>query len=295
MKKIIFILTLGLLFTACSEDDAAPVVDPSTFYLYPLATFELENPGQQGAVFQERNDGDPAGTIVVNVSMDKAIAYLSFFTAVEDTLTPGIANVGEDYVVNDLTIPAYNTTGQLSIVVLSDNFPEPDETVSLIVKPLSGSDGEQYDKLFDPATEYLHLNFTIENAPTSNTALTMGLKWNEDQASDLDVVVFDANGNEFAIIASSANPEVGEIIPNTAPDGTYYVNIDDFAVEAPPVDYTFGFAKPNGEVVTIEGSLETDNPDQYTIDFSPSLASDTFRVVKIVKSGSTYEITSLVE
>jgi hypothetical protein len=178
MKKIVFILSLGLLFAACSEDDAAPIIDPATSDFYPLATFELVNPSSQGAAFVEAD----TDTILVNVTINEPIVYDSFFTAYPDSTNT--ATLGVDYEIIDMTIPAYQTTGQLQIVVFDDAFPEMDETVNLTVQPLEGSDGEQYDLLFDPATEYLQLSFTIEDNPTSTTALTAALKWNEDQAEE---------------------------------------------------------------------------------------------------------------
>lgn len=287
MKKLIYIFSFCLLFIGCEEDDMAPVVDPST---YPLATFDLQDPSQNGAVFEEKTNGDPIDTILITVTMDKAIAFNSEFTAYpgeDDTAT-----LGEDYIIKNAVIPAYATTGQMSIVILSDNFPEVDETVNLTVKPLEGSDGEEYDLLFHPDTQYLNLSFTIANT-NSEDDLTMAFEWNADQASDLDVVIFDDAGNEFSYVASADNPELGEIIPNSAPDGTYYVNIDDYAVEADEVEFTFTFHSPNGEVNSFDGVFVKADIPNYDSDYSTTLASDTYRFVQVEKSGSTYTLTYL--
>jgi hypothetical protein len=292
MKKIVFILSLGLLFAACSEDDAAPIIDPATSDFYPLATFELVNPSSQGAAFVEAD----TDTILVNVTINEPIVYDSFFTAYPDSTNT--ATLGVDYEIIDMTIPAYQTTGQLQIVVFDDAFPEMDETVNLTVQPLEGSDGEQYDLLFDPATEYLQLSFTIEDNPTSTTALTAALKWNEDQAEDIDMILFDDQGNILSTAGATANnPEVAEYLPvASAPDGTYYINIIPFTVAEPAFDFTFGFSEPNDEYTTFGGTFDTEDTDQYQtnqVDFGGGNVFTSYRLVEIVKTGSDYAMTQL--
>lgn len=292
MKKLVYILFIGLLFAACEEDDMAPVVDPSTHYMYPLASFELGDPSHDGAVFNEK-DADPltnvVDTIVVNITFDKPIPFATEFTVYPDSTST--ATLGEDYTVINAVVPANTTTGQLVIEITGDNFPEVDETANLTVKPID-TDGEQYDLMLDPATQFLNFSFTINNY-NSEDDLTMAFEWNADQASDLDVVIFDDAGNEFSYVASADNPELGEIIPNSAPDGTYYVNIDDYAVEADEVEFTFTFHSPNGEVNIFDGVFVKAEISNYDSDYSTTLASDTYRFVQVEKSGSTYTLTYL--
>lgn len=292
MKKLVYIFFIGLLFAACEEDEMAPVVDPSTHYMYPLASFEMQDPTQDGAVFEEK-DADPLtnviDSIIVNVTLDKPIPFKSEFTVYpgeEDTAT-----LEEDYKVTNAVIPPNTTSGVLIIEILGDNFPEIDETANLTIKPID-TDGEQYDLMLDPATEFIDVSFTIGNYNTED-ALTMAFEWNEEQASDLDIVIFDGSGNEFSYVASADNPELGEIIPNSAPDGTYYVNIDDYAIEADEVDFTFTFHAPNGEVTIYDGTFVKADIPNYDSDYSTTLASDTYRFVQVEKTGSTYTLTYL--
>lgn len=281
MKKIIFLLTAGSLVIACDKTEVAEVIDPNT---YPIATFEMEDPNQQGAIFEEAT----GGTIAIDVTLDRPVARNTEFTAYPTENNMAVPE--EEFEVSNAVISGSTTTGQINISILGDDFPEPDETVELMVKSVEGTDGESYDMLLNPATEPLILTFTIANS-NSDQALTVGLKWNEEQAVDIDMALMDSTGAELALQATGNNPEINEFIPNTAPDGTYYVSIQPYEIITPQFEYTFGISAPNGEITTFEGVFDTENLAAYTADSSQ--LGEVYRLVKIVKAGTNYTLTQL--
>jgi hypothetical protein len=284
MKKIFSILTIGLLLVSCDETEVKPVTDPNDF---PLVSFELTDPSQQGTVIPANADD---GTIAVSASMSKPSKYTTGITAVQ---TGGTAVEGEDFEVSGTTIPAYttSTTTPLMISVIPHPFPEEEKTVELQVGIEEGSDGEQYSLMYDPATNPLEVSFTIGTAHSPD-ALTVGLDWNEEQAVDIDMVLLDANGDELAYQATADVPEISQFLTNAAPDGTYYISIQPYEVITPQWEYTFGISEPNGDLTTFTGVFDGDNLGAYTADMSPTLG-EVYRLVKIVKNGSDYTMTEL--
>lgn len=286
MKKIFYILTVGLLFSACNNDDPIPEpLDPNT---YPTVTYTLENPSTEGSTLVQ-NDTD---TIVVTVTMSKPIKFPTSFIA---TQVGGTATAGTDFVLGSVDIPAYQTTGQFEIAILNNPLPEVLETVEIEV---SAEGPEWTESFFSPDSEPLLLNFSIASPSYNENAAIIGLSWNPEQASDLDILYLNDGGGLAAYSASAANPEIAEL-SNAVPDDTYYATLLPFAYSTPQFEYTFSIAKPNGEVVFINGIFDTENTSKYVaVDVSGIFGEAPgtytgYRVMAVEKAGTTFTFTSL--
>lgn len=282
MKKIFSILTIGLLLVSCDETEVEPVISPST---YPSLSVSLVDPSQQGMVIP----ANMPDTIKAMATTSKPKAFSQQIIGVQ---TGGTAVEGEDFVISNSVIPAYttSTSSPVLISVLESRFPEEPKTAEVTVKLNEGSDGEQYDLMYS-SIDSLVVSFTIGTA-YSEDALTVGLKWNQEQANDIDMVLLDANGDELAYQATADYPEINEFIPVGAPDGTYYISVQPYDVITPQWEYTFGISEPNGDLTTFTGVFDGDNLDAYTADMSPTLG-EVYRLVKIVKNGSDFTMTEL--
>jgi len=275
MKKIFLILlSVSIVSLSCSSDDDSTPIDPSNF---ATATVNYNGPSSVA---------ENAGSVDVDISLSKPSAANTSFTI---TQVGGTAEEGVDYTLTNVPVASFTTSGVLTVNVINSPFPKPDRTLLLEVStPEFGA-----ELLNSSSNVPYSISLTITDVnPTDG--LTVGYDWNEDQASDLDLTVFYEDGTEVAILATADVPEIGpSLILNTDPDGTYYIDMQPYDFSELQIDYNFGIAKPNGEVVELTGTFDFTNIGNYETDESGALGATAYRLVKVVKSGSNYTITSL--
>ncbi|NNC51339.1 MAG: hypothetical protein HKO01_12490 [Flaviramulus sp.] len=236
MKKIIYVLSLTLLasvFFGCDvlepSQDAEPISDAAANY--PTPTFTLTSSANLSAL----NEGDE-NVLVWDVTVDKPIDRNLNFSWV---VLGGTATLHEDYDLVNATIPAYETTGQLMIMIHNDSAVEGAETLQLTVE--SGpSLASKY--LVNPSSSYPTASLTINNFESDD--LEMSFDWEKgiDFAGstygtcaniDLDIFVSNAagfdindpwatfNGTNYA--ATGDCPETFDWIMSDWGDGDYVI------------------------------------------------------------------------
>ena len=124
MKNIKYIILgtfiLTLLFVGCDSEQAGQDVEPvRSTDNYPVATFALS--GGELSV----NEADET-IITYNITLDHPIDRPIDFSFVA---TGGTATLHDDYDFVNGTVPAYDTSGQMSIVIYNDLTPETTETL----------------------------------------------------------------------------------------------------------------------------------------------------------------------
>ncbi|HET8839805.1 MAG TPA: hypothetical protein VFM82_12520 [Flavobacteriaceae bacterium] len=277
MKYINRLLTVGLFGIAlisCDAEKRDQDVSPvGSLENKPTASVSTD---VSGGTIEEGT------SITFTVTQDKPT---NFGVTYKATVTGDVDE--DDYEVGSLTIPAYSTEGTMTLTFFDDMFPEESENVEVHIT-VAAVDSASLLANGDLDVAY---NYTLTNV-NSTEALTVGLKWNEDQAVDIDMSLLDANGDELAYQATGDYPEINEFIPNSAPNGIYYISIQPYEVVTPQWEYTFGISEPNGEVTTFTGVFDGENLDAYTADMSPTLG-EVYRLVKIVKNGTDYTLTQL--
>lgn len=201
---------------------------------YPTPTFTLSS-GMLTS--NEKNET----VIVYDVELDKPIdRAIDFSFVVLETN----ATLHDDYDFDNATIPAYTTSGQMSIIIHSDTEQESTEFLNLTIE--SGpSLANKY--LVHPDTQYPTINVTIENWEgciwTLYTWDTYGDGWNggfitvdtdgtsTDYAEDDDVPttfeIFIGDGDDYSFTYTSGGGTGGapgweseNYYLLTAPDGT---------------------------------------------------------------------------
>lgn len=144
----------GLLLIGCDAENFDQDVDPvGSTDSYPTPSFEL-----QGSPEFTANEGD-ATIYTWKVILDKPIAYDTKFGF---EVVEGTATIDKDFTVSSTTIPAYTTTGSVSVTVNADTTPEETETVKLQVVSGPGND-DLVQYLTHPDTVYPVVDLTIEN------------------------------------------------------------------------------------------------------------------------------------
>jgi len=273
MKKTFLILlsvSLGI-FSCDSNDDFAPI-DPNGF---AVATANYSGPSTVA---------ENEGSITVDVNLSKPSSGATPFTISQ---VGGTAVEGEDFTLTNLNIPSFNTSGELVVNVIDNPFPQPDRTAILEV-----STPEFGTELLNPSSNLPYqINLTISDV-NSTDGVTIGFDWNHDHADDLDLTIFDDFGNELRFLATADVPEIGVLLLNSDPDGTYYVDMQPYSFSEPQIDFNFGISTPNGDISEFTGTFDTENLGSYTSDESPVLGTS-YRLLQIVKSGTNYTITQL--
>lgn len=239
MKNIKYILSfvvITLFIFGCDvrtpSEDPEPIGSTDS---YPTPTFTLSS----GMLTSNEKD---EMVIVYDVELDKPIDRpINFSWVVLDGTT---ATLHDDYDLENATVEAYTTTGQLSIILHSDTVAE--DTESLLLTIESGpSIANRY--LVNPDTQYPNVNVSIENWDgcvwTLFTWDTYGDGWNggfitletdgtsTDYAEDDDVPttfeIFIGEGDDYTFTYTSGGGTGGS--PGwesenyyllTAPDGT---------------------------------------------------------------------------
>lgn len=153
-NKFLFAFLGGLLLIGCDAENFDQDVEPvGSTDSYPTPSFEL-----QGSPEFTANEGD-AIVYTWKVTLDKPIAYDTKFGF---EVVEGTATIDKDFTVSGTTIPAYTTTGSISVTINADTTPEETETLKLRVVSGPGND-DLVQYLTHPDTVYPEVEFTIEN------------------------------------------------------------------------------------------------------------------------------------
>lgn len=153
-NKFLFAFLGSLLLIGCDAENFDQDVEPvGSTDSYPTPSFEL-----QGSPEFTANEGD-ATIYTWKVILDKPIAYDTKFGF---EVVEGTATIDKDFTISSTTIPAYTTTGSISLTVNADTTPEETETVKLKVVSGPGND-DLVQYLTHPDTDYPVVDLTIEN------------------------------------------------------------------------------------------------------------------------------------
>lgn len=275
---IIAILSLGL--SGCYKTEVAPVVEPGGLG-YTSVTITPDTTGT------EVTEGD---TIVYAIELSKPVDF-------DLTFTVKYSGNYWDLTYEDVTIPAYSTTGEMTIVFNADNIPEKDENVTLEIGNYVIGTQSQI------VSENPVYNLTVKNVNDPG-GLTIGVLW-PDQEDDWDGYVIDEAGmgdpNSWGYDftgysgATGADPESLVFLEDfygywTAPDGIYYVDVDPYDVASDKTDFTFSIGYPDGTVEFINCTFDMAKADagDYPMTWG-------FSTLKIVKSGLDYTVSLLPE
>lgn len=270
--KIIGLVLIIFGAFGCQKTEVTPVISPDG---YPMVTYTTDFTGS------EVNEGD---TITYTITMDKPIDMDLIFGVKFDTLQTKMTASSEDIIVEGGVMAAYSKETTLNIIVPVDDIPENDETLRMEVGVFDI--GTRY--LLNPKTVNPKLAVTAKNK-NLETALTVIFGW--DTGDDFDLYIVDEAmtalfGGYDA--ATGSNPEVTTGFTNESPDGTYYLEFDPYNVAASSVNVELAFGYPDGSSEFVSGTIDMNNLDGF------EAGGIGYRFVKIVKTGSTYTVTSLL-
>lgn len=237
-KYILSLTMISALFVSCDAELASQDPEPiGSVDRYPTPTFTFVG---GNTTFNEKNEPVFTYTIVTDKPIDRPLNF--YFEQVG-----GDAELHTDYDVTAGVIPAYGSTGEMSVIIHKDSEFEDTETLSLMIQ--SGpSLGVKY--LVHPATQYPTLNLTIQNWLVCNWTLytsdTYGDGWNggyvtvdidgvttdysedDDVPTTFDIAIEDGATYSFTYTSGGGgfcgNPgwECENYFLLTAPDGTTY-------------------------------------------------------------------------
>jgi len=272
--KIISLALIVFAMIGCEKDEVTPPISPDN---YPVATFTTDFTGT------EINEGD---TIKYTITLDKPLTSATYFTARFDTLTVKGTADEDDITVASVTIPAYETEGQLEIVVNADFLAEEDgETLKLEVG--SFILGQRY--LLNPSTKNPKLALTIKTAVSE-----INFAWSptdvDGDANDMDIVIVDAGITSVYDGwhgATGSNPEMTALSIDV-PDGIYYVEVNPYEIYSEKMDYTFTIGSPGKGIETFTGVFDMTALATY------ETGGVGYRVLKIEKAGSVFTYTNLL-
>lgn len=280
MKYIRLILNIGLAllistFVSCEmaelpEQEVSDTISPDG---YPVATFTTDFSGSTVT------EGD---TIKYTITTDKPIERDLQFVVM---MKGGDAD-SHDYIAETALLPAYKTSTQMEIIFLKDDVPELEESISIEigVEDL----GQKY--LLNPSTVNPTLDLNITNVNAASM-LTVAVDWTT-MDDDVDIFAMLDGTGLAAYAASSDNPEI-MMIGDDFPDGTYWIGFDPYYIEGNSFDYKVRFGASDQSVSIIEGTFDMSALANYEVD---DLGGTTlYRVAKVVKSGTSYTYTDLME
>ncbi len=279
--KIIGVVLFMAFAVSCEylrtpEQDVSPVIDPN---IKPTVTYTSSITGSTA------KEGD---NIIYTIKLNKPIERALTFTAhqIGGTLSE------EEYVAETVVLQPFTTEAKLIVAPVDDDYPEVEETLKLEI----GIFGIAEKYLINPnSVNPLVADWKIANKNDAKK-LTVAMEW-ANHALDFDFVVWsDTPANpktEWGDSgASSHNPEIDKSIAITDPDGTYYINIMDW--DTGPFAYKFSIGMPNGTVQFIEGTFDRAKTTYVNDKWTAWGGSyDSFRVLKVVKAGSTFTVTKL--
>ncbi len=276
MKRYIKLSFLGLAALAFSivgcdapDQEVAPIISPDN---YPMVTF---TPNKSGASVKE---GD---TIVYSIKLDKMIdRSLTFSLDLGGTIDE------HDIVAEPVTLAPYTLETEMTIVFTADEIPENAETAELEIVLASLAD--KY--LVNPKSTFPKLSLSVASV-NDDAGVTVAIGWpNHDD--DIDIFCTSKNDGAWAVAASSDNPEIMVAsIFDADPDGEYYIGMDPYHLEGTSSKFDVSVGFSDQTVKFFNGTFSVGSADSYIKDYFDAYDMDTYRVLKIVKSGSTYTIT----
>ncbi|MGA1225638.1 MAG: hypothetical protein ACO3VF_00005, partial [Tamlana sp.] len=164
IKYILSLLTLSAVVYSCdvqtASQDAEPFADISGDY--PTPSFTLSSSANLSAINEGNED-----VLVWDVVLDKPIDRTTTFSWV--VLSGTTATEHEDYDLVNATIPAYETSGQLKVMIHSDLAIESAESLNLTIESGPGL-ASKY--LVNPASTYPTANITINNYESDDLAMS---------------------------------------------------------------------------------------------------------------------------
>lgn len=272
-------LTLMLFgFAACdtAEQNVSSIVSTED---YPVATFS-SNVNSNNTV----TEGDTLRFMIkTDKWLDRSVTFtfkITGGTADETDLTFLDADG-----IGAAVLAPYTDSIELFVVINEDNFPELDETLSYEIGAYSNSD--RY--IINPITEYPSGTITVKNHNDPGK-LTIAFSWpNPDD--DFDTYAITASGISWGLAASSDNPEIMTDIWVADDDGTFYYGIDPYSVETIETNYTISIGYPNQDVQFFEGVFDLNDLAGYPVDYFSYYDTNFYRLLTIVKSGSSFTVT----
>ncbi len=274
---------LGLLMYSCfPEQEVAPIKDPSN---NPLATITPQ--GDYSLV----KEGD---TLVFDITLDKMIKNN---VAIDIDILDGTTLVeDEQFVIEGTNIPAYGLSTQAFVYVLSNDFPD-DANLGKLELNVTSDNDITWNFQLNPATQSVMVNSEVQNFNDPD-ALTIYFEWDDpEEVIDFDLLIEYETGGESwsADGATGNNPEKDKTIRNdydSPYDGTYLVGIDPFDVPSSvDIPFTVTIGHANGTVSEFSGIFNTDDIGNYTADTFSAWGSTMYRVLTVVKTGNSYDVT----
>lgn len=292
MKKIKILkyglpVLASLLLVSCNEDDATGY---SNLIVNEGVTLSVDIPFASPQNLIETN---ASYNYTVSISEPQPVNVVA-----KVALVGGTASEGDDFDFDhEVIIPAYSTSGTGSITIYQDDLIESTETFTLEV-------GSGYTA--NASITPVQFSFNIANY--TEDGLNIDLTWDAGNLTDI-------NGNSISAVEAAdlrllltdasmdtSNPydeSDGATFENltldaSAPDGDYYVIADFYSA--------VNFGDQGNFLVDLATSFNQSgiiNDDDYT--FEEALNSDYvcpnnyYIMNKVVKSGSTYTITSIGE
>jgi hypothetical protein len=287
MKKLfsryISILVVAAVFAACSDDDNTG--DSTLTPTAPTVNITIEHP----TVTLLEKDSSFGFTVTLT---EPQIVDVAVYVEVSG----GDATADEDFTYTSLiTIPANRTTASGSVSIKADDIPEDTETLEITI-----GDTRTENAAITPAK----MSFTILNE--ASTSLPLKLSWggtafdaagspiDATAIADMILLIVDATTGDVVDGADGAGFESYEVAAELE-DGEYYVvaaifgamDIRDFTA-IPTLDLTLEYSQAG---VISPTTLEF--PASYFV--GAVCGENVYTMAKIVKTGSTYEVTRVAE
>jgi hypothetical protein len=275
--KIIYSVALMalLLLSACDQDqDVSPIIkEDDTKARISVNTIS------NGTSFEE---GD---VIVLQIKSSRYMKQSVDFTI---GLAEGSeANEADFALPESVTLPALTDTVTVRIPI---TFGTAENTEKAIFTVTAGDPAYNF-QIHSSDLTVKSAEFTILNVNPAGV-YSIGFEW-ADSHDDFDMFITMEDGDESSIVepegqaATGNNPEVHTGLTPESEDGTYYITIDPYDVGNAQVPYTISIGYENGDADIITGTLDMENLD---LEEDPSVG---YRIVKIVKSGTTLTVTHL--
>ncbi|MFY0601685.1 MAG: hypothetical protein JXR03_18575 [Cyclobacteriaceae bacterium] len=264
-KISVFGLLIVLLASCYSGQDVAPIDSPDD---NPVVTVE------PGGDYSSPKEGD---VLVYTISVDKFVTQAIDF-GVE--LSESSTVTSSDYTVEGGTLEPFAESTILTVTILADDFPEPDETFSF---EINASADIAYNFQLSPNGDVEASNVTVSNVH-DETAVTIAIAW-PDSSDDWDVYVNDEDDATVASAETGADPEI-MLLAADSDDGDYFVEAAAWAVEATVTDFTVSINYPDGSLEEFTMTFDNSLTDNYTEGASG------WRLMTITKSGSSFSASA---
>lgn len=269
ISKLFIGAILSITMFSCYEQEVSEVIDPST---YTTAQLTLESDFNGTSV----TEGEK---VTFDVTFDKAMEPDVQFEVIQED---GDAEVDVDYEFTGGLINGYYTNAKFIIDFPADMVVEPTKTMQFMVG--ISNLGQKY--LLSPQTQYPEYTIEILNV-NDPTGLTINVGW-DNHDDDWDVMIVDEAGTDEWTGwagATGANPEI-TILSNSAPDDTYYVEMDPWDVVTDVVEFTTNIGHPDQSIESFSFTWVESESDNYPVNWG-------YQLVKIVKVGNTYTCSSM--